>query len=66
MYRPDSQEIPLCICNYQQDNWSKLLPLAKFSYNNTLNATTGVFLFFTNKRYQPNITIHPKCNIASS
>src|SRR5882724_2959140 len=29
-------------CNYQQDNWSKLLPLAEFAYNNTLSATTGV------------------------
>src|SRR5882724_5837984 len=22
-------------CNYQQDNWSELLPLAEFAYNNT-------------------------------
>src|SRR6202030_4406462 len=22
-------------CNYQQDNWSDLLPLAEFAYNNT-------------------------------
>ena len=22
-------------CNYQQDNWSSLLPLAEFAYNNT-------------------------------
>src|SRR6266571_5003684 len=24
-------------CNYQQDNWSKLLPLTEFAYNNTPN-----------------------------
>src|SRR3979490_759668 len=26
-------------CNYQQDNWPKLLPLAEFAYNNSPNAT---------------------------
>jgi len=56
----------LCVyCNYQQDNWSKLLPLTEFAYNNAPSATTGVSPFFTNKRYHPNITVHPKCNIAS-
>jgi len=29
-------------CNYQQDNWSELLPLAEFTYNNTLSATTSI------------------------
>ena len=52
-------------CNYQQDNWSKLLSLAEFAYNNALSATTGVSLFFTNKEYYLNITIHPKYDIAS-
>ena len=53
-------------CNYQQDNWSKLLSLAEFAYNNTLSATISVFPFFTNKGYHLNITIHPKCDIAFS
>ena len=53
-------------CNYQQDNWSKLLPLTEFAYYNALSATTGVSPFFINKGYHPNITAHPKCNIASS
>jgi len=53
-------------CNYQQDNWSKLLPLAEFAYNNALNATTGVSPFFANKGYHLNITVYPKRNIASS
>ena len=53
-------------CNYQQDNWSKLLPLAEFAYNNTPSATTGVSPFFANKEYHPNITVHPKCDITSS
>jgi len=57
----------LCVyCNYQQDNWSKLLPFTEFTYNNALSATTGVSPFFTNKRYHLNITVHPECNIASS
>ena len=57
----------LCVYyNYQQDNWSKLLPLAEFAYNNALSATTSVFPFFANKEYHLNITVHPECNIASS
>jgi len=56
----------LCVyCNYQQDNWSKLLSLVEFAYNNALSATTGVSPFFTNKGYHPNITVHSKCDIAS-
>jgi hypothetical protein len=53
-------------CNYQQDNWSELLPLAEFAYDNTPSATTGVSPFFTNKGYHPNITIHPECNLSSA
>ena len=53
-------------CNYQQNNWSDLLPLAEFAYNNTLNTTMGLTLFYTNKGYHPSITVHSKCNIAST
>jgi len=53
-------------CNYQQDNWSKLLPLKEFAYNNALSTTTGVSPFFANKRYHVNITVHPEHDIASS
>jgi len=53
-------------CNYQQDNWSELLPLMEFAYNNTPSATTSVSPFFTNKGYHLNITVHPEHNIASS
>jgi len=52
-------------CNYQQDNWSELLLLVEFSYNNDLSVITSVSLFFINKGYHSNITIYPKCNIAS-
>ena len=51
----------LCVyCNYQQDNWSELLPLVEFAYNNALSATTGVSPFFANKGYHLNITVHPE------
>ena len=50
-------------CNYQQDNWSRLLSLAEFTYNNVPSTTTGVSPFFANKRYHPNITIYPKHDI---
>ena len=53
-------------CNYQQDNWFTLLPLAEFAYNNTPSATTGVSPFFANKGYHPNLTIHPERDLASS
>jgi len=53
-------------CNYQQDNWSELLPLAKFVYNNTPSTTTGISPFFANKGYHLNITVHPEYDIASS
>ena len=38
-------------CNYQQDNWSEILPLAEFTYNNSPSATTGVTPFFGNKGF---------------
>ena len=53
-------------CNYQQDNWAELLPLAEFAYNNAPSATTGISPFFANKGYHLNITIHPEHNLAST
>ena len=46
-------------CNYQQDNWYTLLPLAEFAYNSP-HATMGISPFFTNKGYHLNLTIHPE------
>jgi len=40
-------------CNYQQLNWSQLLPLAEFTYNNTPSSTIGISPFFANKGYHP-------------
>jgi len=47
-------------CNYQQDNWSSLLPLVEFAYNNAPNTTTGISPFFTNKGYHPNLSVYPE------
>lgn len=53
-------------CNYQQDNWSELLPLAEFAYNNAPSATTGVSPFFANKGYHPNLSVHPERELSSA
>ena len=53
-------------CNYQQDNWAKLLPLAEFAYNNAPNATTGLSPFFANKGYHPGLTVHPERDLTSA
>jgi hypothetical protein len=52
-------------CNYQQDNWLEILPLAEFTCNNSPSATTGVTPFFANKGYHPNIMVIPECELAS-
>ena len=51
-------------CNYQQDNWSDLLPLTEFTYNNAPSAMTGVSPFFANKGYHLNITVHPERDLS--
>ena len=53
-------------CNYQQSNWSDLLPIAEFAYNNAPNAMTGLSPFYTNKGYHPNLSIHPERDVAST
>ena len=40
-------------CNYQQDNWVSLLPLAEFTYNNSVNSSTGMSPFFANHGHHP-------------
>ena len=43
--------------NYDQDNWSKYLPLAEFSYNNATHSSTTMSPFFANKGYHPTLEI---------
>ena len=44
-------------CDYHQDDWAQLLPLAEFIYNNTQNASTRVSPFFANYGYHPRCTV---------
>lgn len=50
---------------YQQDNWSEILPLAEFAYNNAPNASTTISPFFANKGYHPNISVRPEVDVRS-
>ena len=50
-------------CNYEQSNWSKLLPLAEFTYNNAPHATTGVSPFFATCSYDPLIAVYPDAEV---
>jgi hypothetical protein len=40
-------------CDYQQDNWLELLPLAEFSYNNAQHTSTLMSPFFANYEVNP-------------
>src|SRR5260370_1353905 len=51
--------------NYQQDDWSSLLPLAEFAYNNAMNETTGVSLFFANNGYHPSLVLELNLQVSS-
>jgi hypothetical protein len=42
-----------CFTNYHQDDWSKLLPFAEFTYNNTYHDTIKTTPFFANYGYHP-------------
>ena len=52
-------------CNYQQDNWYRLLQLSEFAYNNAPSATTKVTPFYANKGYHLNLTVHLERNLTS-
>jgi hypothetical protein len=43
-------------CNYQQNNWKQLLPMAEFCYNNSQSEKTKVSPFFANFGYHPQFT----------
>ena len=52
--------------NYQNSNWSDLLPLMEFTYNNAPNTTTGVSPFFANKGYNSNLSVHHERDLISA
>src|SRR6266436_3001067 len=51
--------------NHQQDDWSSLLLLAEFAYNNAMNEMTRVSPFFTNKGYHPSLVVEPNVQVSS-
>src|SRR6266478_1926999 len=52
--------------NYQQDDWSSLLLLAEFAYNNATNEMTRVSPFFANKGYHPNLVAELNIQVSST
>ena len=48
--------------NFEQKNWARLLPMAKFAYNNAKNASTGHTLFELNCGYHPRMLYKEKVN----
>ena len=48
-----------CTINYQQDNWTSLLPLAEFAYNNSTHASTQKTPFYINYGHHPKIDMLP-------
>ena len=40
-------------CNYEQDNWYDLLPLAEYAYNNSATTATQMSPFFANYGFHP-------------
>ena len=46
-------------CDYQQADWASLLPLAKFSYNNSKHSATSLTPFFANYGFHPSMSLLP-------
>ena len=44
--------------NFEQDNWVELLPMAEFSYNNSVTSPTGISPFYANFGFHPT-TMNP-------
>ena len=40
-------------CNYNQDDWYELLPLAEYAYNNSITSDTGITPFYANYGFNP-------------
>src|SRR5215216_4468540 len=39
--------------NYEQDNWSEMLPMCEYAYNNSVTTATGLSPFYTNYGFHP-------------
>lgn len=51
--------------NFDQDNWVRFLPMAKFTYNNAKNVSTGHTLFKLNCGYYPRVSFKKDTNYRS-
>jgi len=40
-------------CNFEQNNWDELLPMAEYAYNNSVTTPTGFSPFYANYGYNP-------------
>jgi len=40
-------------CNYEQNNWSEMLPIGEYTYNNSLTTATGLSPFYANYGFHP-------------
>lgn len=40
-------------CNFEQNDWVEVLPMAEYTYNNSVTNATGVSPFFANYGYHP-------------
>lgn len=44
-------------CDYSQTNWSELLPMAEFAYNNSYHTSIGMTPFYANHGFHPNLNM---------
>ena len=51
------QQYLRCFTTFQQDDWVSLLPLAEFTFNNSVSASTGFTPFFAHTGYHPRFEI---------
>lgn len=51
------QQYLRCFTSYQQDDWFSLLPLAEFTFNNSVSASTGFTPFYANSGRHPRFEI---------
>ena len=44
-------------CNYQQNNWKELLPIAEFAYNNSMHSSIKCSPFYANYGFNPRMDL---------
>jgi len=54
-----------CTTNYHQNNWSKLLAMAKFTFNNIMHSLTQQIFFFVNHGLHPKFDIQGVHNVVN-